>query len=170
MCAIISVAAHESPEPAVGCATHPRRTFAAGDRSRAIYRCQVYAASRATTDPECHPVLREISKIHIFEEARHRAYAHQYLMQNWRHVGKFRQSLARRYGLLSTQIIIWQLIHPDIYKNLGLPTEALQMAQANPHRTKIRREISADLVAFLIETDILNEKVATKWRAAGLMA
>jgi hypothetical protein len=30
--------------------------------------------------------------------------------------------------------------------------------------------MSADLVAFLTETDILDEKVVRKWRAAGLMA
>ena len=114
--------------------------------------------------------MRELSKIHIFEEARHRAYAHQYLKQNWPYIGKFRRSMARRYGLLATRTIVWQLVHPDIYKNLGLPAEAPHLAKTNPHRKKIRREMSAELVAFLSETDIVDERVARKWRAAGLMA
>ena len=85
-----------------------------------------YLDSRIAQDPECHPVMRELSKIHIFEEARHRGYAREYLKQNWPRVGKLARSMARRYGLLSTRIVIWQLVHPDIYKNLGLPPEAIE--------------------------------------------
>ncbi len=129
-----------------------------------------YINNRTAQDPECHPVMRELSKIHIVEEARHRGYAHEYLKRNWPHVGKIKRSLARRYGLLSTRIIMWQLVHPQIYKNLGLPPEALEMAKTNPNRARIRREMAAELVDFLTEVDIVDEKAAPKWRAAGLMA
>jgi len=128
-----------------------------------------YLNSRTAQDPECHPVMRELSKIHILEEARHRGYAHQYLKQNWPGVGRFARSTARRYGLLSTRIIIRQLVHPAIYKNLGLPSEALAMAKNNPHRVRLRREMAAGLVEFLTAIDIVDEKTAPKWRAAGLM-
>ena len=128
-----------------------------------------YFNRRTAQDPECHPVMRQLSKIHIVEEARHRGYAHEYLRQNWPHIGKLRRSMARRYGLLSTLVIIWQLVHPDIYNNLGLPSEASEIARNNPHRARIRREMSSELVEFLIEIDILDETVAPKWRAAGLM-
>jgi P-aminobenzoate N-oxygenase AurF len=128
-----------------------------------------YLHHRTEQDPECHPVMRELSRIHILEEARHRGYAHQYLRQNWPHVGMFRRSMIRRYGLLATTIIIRQLVHPDIYKNLGLPTEALEMAKRNPNRSRIRREMSAHLVEFLTDTDIVDKTAALKWRAAGLM-
>jgi len=40
-----------------------------------------YLHHRTEKDPECHPVMRELSRIHILEEARHRGYAHQYLRQ-----------------------------------------------------------------------------------------
>lgn len=129
-----------------------------------------YLHSRTEQDPECHPVMRELSRIHILEEARHRGYAHQYLRQSWPHVGIFRRSMIRRYGLLSTRIIIRQLVHPDIYKNLGLPVEALEMAKHNPHRAHIKREMSAQLVEFLINTNIVDRIAVPKWRAAGLMA
>ncbi|MFZ1888125.1 MAG: diiron oxygenase [Candidatus Binataceae bacterium] len=128
-----------------------------------------YLHHRTEKDPECHPVMRELSRIHILEEARHRGYAHQYLRQNWPHVGMFRRSMIRRYGLLATTIIIRQLVHPDIYENLGLPTEALEMAKHNPNRSRIRREMTAHLVEFLTDTDIVDKTAALKWRAAGLM-
>jgi para-aminobenzoate N-oxygenase AurF len=129
-----------------------------------------YLNSRTAQDPECHPVMRELSKIHIIEEARHRGYAHQYLKQNWPHLGKFRRSMARRYGLLSTLTIIWQLVHPEIYNNLGLPPQAMKMAKNNPNRARLKREMAAGLVEFLTEIDIIDESVGPKWRAAGLMA
>ncbi|MGA2411533.1 MAG: diiron oxygenase, partial [Candidatus Binataceae bacterium] len=106
---------------------------------------------------------------HLIEEASHRRYAHQYLKQNWPHIGKLSRSMARRYGFLSTLIIIGQLVHPNIYRNLGLPVEALKIAKNNPHRARIRREMSKQLVEFLTATDIVDEKVAPRWRAAGLM-
>jgi hypothetical protein len=129
-----------------------------------------YLNRRIAQDPECHPAMRALSEIHIMEEARHRGYAHQYLKENWPLTGKFRRFMARRYGLLSTSIIIWQLVHRDIYKNLGLPPETLEMAKSNPQRARIRREMSVDLVKFLSEIDVIDEKIAPKWRAAGLMA
>jgi hypothetical protein len=129
-----------------------------------------YLNSRTEQDPECHPVMRELSKIHMIEEGRHRAYAHQYLKQNWPRVGRFRRSMVRRYVLLSTRVIIGQLVHPGVYKILGLPAEAVVMAKNNPHRARIRREMSAELIQFLTQTDIVDEKCVPRWRAAGLMA
>jgi hypothetical protein len=129
-----------------------------------------YLNNRTAQDPECHPVMRELSKIHILEEARHRGYAHQYLKENWPGVGRFARSMARRYALLATRIIMWQMVHPDIYKNLGLPPEALEIAKSNPRRVRIKREMAAELVEFLTAIDIVDEKTAPKWRAAGLMA
>jgi hypothetical protein len=58
-----------------------------------------YLNSRTAQDPECLPVMRELSKIHVFEEARHRGYAHEYLKQSWPQAGTFKRSMARRYGL-----------------------------------------------------------------------
>jgi len=77
--------------------------------------------------------------------------------------------MARHYGLLATRIIIGQLVHPDIYRNLGLPADARKIAKHNPRRVRIRREMSAELIAFLTATDIVDEKIAPRWRAAGLM-
>jgi hypothetical protein len=54
-------------------------------------------------------------------------------------------------------------------KNLGLPPEALKMARNNPHRVRIRREMSAELVGFLTGIDVIDAKVEPKWRAAGLI-
>jgi len=37
-------------------------------------------------------------------------------------------------------------------------------------QARIRREMSAELVGFLTQIDVIDKKAAPKWRAAGLMA
>jgi hypothetical protein len=51
-----------------------------------------------------------------------------------------------------------------------LPAETLEIAKNNPHRARIRRGMSKELVEFLTEIDVVDEKVAPKWRTAGLIA
>jgi len=129
-----------------------------------------YLNRRIAQDPDCHPAMRELSKIHMVEEARHLGYARQWLKENWPHIGKIQRAIAKRDALLSTSIIIWELVHPDVYKNVGLPPEALQMAKNNPNRARIKREMSQELVDFLSDIDVIDDRFASKWRAAGLMA
>jgi hypothetical protein len=129
-----------------------------------------YLNRRIAQDPECHPAMRELSKIHIVEEARHLGYARQWLKENWPSMGKVRRATAKRDVLVSTAIIIWELVHPDIYKNVGLPPEAAQMAKHNPNRKRMKREMAQELVEFLSEIDVIDDKFASRWRAAGLMA
>jgi len=129
-----------------------------------------YLNRRIAQDPDCHPAMRELSKIHIVEEARHLGYARQWLKDNWPNIGSLRRAMARRDALMTTSIIIWELVHPDIYKNVGLPAEAAQIAKQNPYRKRMKREMSQELVEFLSEIDVIDTKFAAKWRAAGLMA
>ncbi len=129
-----------------------------------------YLNRRIVQDPECHPAMRELSRIHIIEEARHLGYARQWLKENWPRLGPVRRAMAKRDALISTAMIIWELVHPDVYKNVGLPPEAAKVAKHNPHRAQIKREMSQELVEFLGEIEIIDAKIAPKWRAAGLMA
>lgn len=129
-----------------------------------------YLNRRIVQDPECHPAMRELSRIHIIEEARHLGYARQWLKENWPRLGPLRRAMGKRDALMSTSIIIWQLVHPEVYKNVGLPAEAAEIARHNPRRAQIKREMSEELVEFLSGIEIIDAKIAPKWRAAGLMA
>jgi hypothetical protein len=129
-----------------------------------------YLNRRVIADPECHPAMRELSKIHMVEEARHLGYARQWLKENWPRIGSIQRAIAKRDVLMSTSIIIWQLVHADVYKNVGLPPEVARIAKNNPNRMRIKREMSEELVDFLSELAIIDHKFAPKLRAAGLMA
>lgn len=129
-----------------------------------------YLNRRVVQDTECHPAMRELSRIHIVEEARHLGYARQWLKENWPRLGRVQRAMAKRDALISASIICWQLVHPEVYRNAGLPPEAAKVARDNPNRARIKREMNAELVDFLREIDVIDEKIAPRWKAAGLMA
>lgn len=128
-----------------------------------------YLNRRIAQDPDCHPAMRELSRIHIIEEARHLGYAREWLKVNWPKLGPVQREWTRRDALVSTSIMASILIHPDVYKNCGLPAEARAIARQNPHTRKTILEASAEVTGFLADLGVINERLAPKWRAAGLM-
>ncbi len=129
-----------------------------------------YLNRRIAQDPQCHPAMRELSRIHIIEEARHLGYAREWLKSNWPRLTAVQRAFARRDALISTRIMCSILVHPDVYRNCGLPDLARKIAAANPCAKKTILEASAEVARFLSELGVITERLAPKWRAAGLMA
>ena len=129
-----------------------------------------YLNRRTAQDPECHPVMRELSRIHIIEEARHIGYAREWLKGNWPKLGLVQREWTRGDALVSTRIMASILVHPDVYKNCGLPPEARRMARRNPNTRKTVLEASAEVTEFLSELGVIDARQAPRWRALGLMA
>lgn len=125
---------------------------------------------RIVRDAECHPIMRQLSRIHIVEEARHLGYARQWLKKNWPRLGPVGRARAKRDARVLTSVILWAMVHPDVYRNVGLPPQAAGIARHNPHRAPQRREMSRELVEFLSEIEIIDARSAARWRAADLMA
>ncbi len=129
-----------------------------------------YLNRRILQDPRCHPAMRELSRIHIIEEARHLSYAREWLKANWPSLGPLRRELTRIDALVSTIIAASILVHPEVYKNCSLPSDAREIARANPHTRQTTMEAAAELTRFLRELGVINDRFAPGWRAAGLIA
>ena len=129
-----------------------------------------YLNRRVAQDPECHPVTRQISRIHIIEEARHLGYARHWLEENFSALPTAVKIVARAEAPASVQIILSQLSSPDIYANLHLPPHAAKLARRNPARKKIRLEACAELAEFLAQIDVINHRTAPAWRRLALIA
>ena len=129
-----------------------------------------YLNRRTAQDPECHPAMRELSRIHIIEEARHLGYAREWLKHNWPKLGLVQREWTRGDALISTRIMASILVHPDVYKNCGLPPEARRVARKNPNTRKTVLEASSEVTRFLSELGVIDERQAPRWRALGLMA
>src|SRR5262249_48509797 len=129
-----------------------------------------YLNRRIAQDPECHTAMRELSRIHIVEEARHLGYAREWLKENWPRLNAFQKAWARRDAPVSARVLTWVRWRPDVYKNVGLPPEARKIARTNPHTRETVIKASEEMVEFFQQLEIIDAGIAPKWRAAGLMA
>jgi len=125
---------------------------------------------RIVADPECHPVMRQLSKIHMIEEARHLGYARHWLKENYSRMPRHLRAWMKVEAPVTTAIIASQLVSPKVYKNLNLPPQANKVARNNPFWRQNVRAASAELVEFLREIEMIDSRSERAWRSLGLIA
>ena len=89
-------------------------------------------ANRATMrDDRLHPVTRQISKLHVLEEARHVSFAKSYLTECWPTLGADEQDFVRAVTPDLVAEIVALSINPAVFEHLGI-TNGYEIAKANP--------------------------------------
>lgn len=122
-------------------------------------------------DPELQPLVRQVMRIHVTEEARHISYARQGVVRRMAHAGRAEKEVAGRLAGLGGPFMDIQFINPEMYRRAGLdPREAVRQARANPHHRRARIQGFAKLAAFLQENDVLKGHALGLWRRAGFVA
>lgn len=117
---------------------------------------------RAMNDPQCDPLVREISRVHHLDEARHLSFDRAYLaelaaqyMPEWEPetVSEFRAWLA---GFMKTNWVTFY--NPAAYKDAGIeePYEVAKIAMASPYQRALREKISAGVVRFFMKIGLLD--------------
>jgi hypothetical protein len=124
----------------------------------------------AMRDESLQPLTREVSRIHVVEEARHIRYA--------------REEVAARFAKLSTleqahqsfvlAVVAWvatsNLIHPQVYAAVGLdPKEARRVARRNPHWRETQRWAARRAVAFFTEHNMIDGPAKLIWKRLSLL-
>jgi hypothetical protein len=128
------------------------------------------AANRATMkDDRVHPVARDVARLHVLEEARHVSFAKTYLSEIWPTLTAEERAAAADFAPTAVSTIADLMIHPDVYRTLGIEDGA-ELARTNPnHRARIVEGVSK-LTAFLTELGLIDEGRRAKWEALGLVA
>ncbi|MFC7309518.1 diiron oxygenase [Streptomyces monticola] len=122
-------------------------------------------------DPELQPIVRQVMRIHVTEEARHITYARQGVVRRMARSGRLEKELTGRLAGLGGPFMDLQFINPEMYRRAGLdPREAVRQARANPHHRRSRIDGFAKLAAFLRENDVLKGSAVRLWRRAGFLA
>ncbi|WP_051342931.1 AurF N-oxygenase family protein [Pseudonocardia spinosispora] len=121
-------------------------------------------------DENVQPLTRMVSKIHVTEEARHVRYAREELSRIMPKANFAQRVIARWLTALSAHQIATNLIHPDVYRSVGLdPKEARKVARANPHHQETFRWTARKLVPFLREQGVLGGMSEVLFRKAFLV-
>ena len=124
----------------------------------------------AMNDGSVQPLVQTVSRIHVVEEARHVRYAKEELRRIWPTLPWYRKAWNRVLIAGAAVVITDQLIHRDLYANLGLDGhEARKAAALNPNWQAAKARSARKLVAFFDELGIINRATRWRWRRAGLL-
>ncbi|HEY2205281.1 MAG TPA: diiron oxygenase [Pseudonocardia sp.] len=121
-------------------------------------------------DDTVQPLTRMVSKIHVTEEARHVRYAREELARLAPRANRVERVVGRWLTALAAHRIATNLIHPDVYRSVGLdPKVARKVAANNPHHQDSIRWTARKLVPFLRETGMIGGLSEILWRKANLV-
>jgi hypothetical protein len=121
-------------------------------------------------DETVQPLTRMVSKIHVTEEARHVRYAREELARLAPKLNFAQRELGRWLTALMAHRIASRLVHPDVYRSVGLdPKQASKVAKANPRYRESLRWTARKLVPFLREQGMIGGPSETLWRRSALV-
>ncbi|HVW81963.1 MAG TPA: diiron oxygenase [Mycobacteriales bacterium] len=125
----------------------------------------------AMDDESVQSIVRQVSRIHVIEEARHISYAREETLRAQSRSGWLRRTYNRVMIGLIVHEATRSLIHPDVYANVGLdPDVAREAAKNNPHWRETKVRVAEKVLAFFDECGLIG--VENRWllRRAGVIA
>ncbi len=123
----------------------------------------------AVHDPEVQPLVREVDRVHVVEEARHISFARDELARRWADLSSARRAT---YGLTiagSAAVIASSLIDPQVYTAVGLDSRrTAREVRRSKHRRAFLRSTTTRLVEDFTDLGLITAAARPVWRAAGL--
>jgi hypothetical protein len=125
----------------------------------------------AMDDESLQPIVRQVSRIHVIEEARHISFAREESLRALKRSGRIR----RVYNRILIGIVIHDattsLINPRVYAEVGLdPTIAVAAANANPNWLATKVRAAAKVLAFFDECGLIGPENRWLLRKTGVVA
>jgi hypothetical protein len=122
-------------------------------------------------DERVQPLVRDVCRIHVGEEARHVGFARAEIHDAVRRAPRHRLAYHRELTGFGACVAVHSLLHPAVYRDLGVdPAEARRQARRNPHFRETLLWSGERLVAFLTDAGMITRAQHHWWRRAGLMA
>jgi hypothetical protein len=121
-------------------------------------------------DDSLQPLIRMVSRIHVVEEARHVRYAREELVRQVEKAGPIQLQYSRIVIGRAAQSIAGRLIHPNIYRAVGIkPSVGQKAALQNPAFGETLRWSGQRVVAYLSELGLIAGVGRPLWRSSRLM-
>ena len=121
-------------------------------------------------DEDIQPLVRQVTRIHVIEEARHIKYAREELKRLVAEMPTFRRRAVSLTLARATQLITAQAIHPSVYPAVGLdPKLARRVAARSPHRRATMAWAFRKCTAFFDEVGLLDGRARDVWIRGGLL-
>ncbi len=118
-------------------------------------------------DERLHPTARQVSKVHVLEEARHVSFAKTYLTECWPGLGSDEWAFVRTVAPALVAEIVALSLDPAVFEHLRI-TDGIEMAKANlVYQANVVAGLSK-LTTFLRDVGVIDEP--EPWREHGLIA
>jgi hypothetical protein len=124
----------------------------------------------AMDDETLQPIVRQVSRIHVIEEARHISFAREESLRAMATTGRLR----RTYNRLMIGLVIRRatqgLIHDDVYTNAGLDKKvAVKAARNNPNWRATKTRAASKVLAFFDDCGLIGWENRWLLRRAGVV-
>jgi len=125
---------------------------------------------RNMADPELQPIVAQLMRIHVTEEARHIKFAREGVVHRMQHGSRLERFLVANLNGLGAHILKRSLTHGGIYHRAGLDVKrALREGRDNPHYNEAAMNGFAPLAAFLEENRLMGRIGRRMWRRNGFL-
>lgn len=125
---------------------------------------------RIMGDPELQPVVAQLMRIHVTEEARHIRFAREGVVHRMQDASRLERFLVANLQGIGGPVMQRALVHKGIYHRAGLDADrALREARANPHHREMAVVGFAPLAAFLEENGLMGRVARRMWQRAGFL-
>jgi P-aminobenzoate N-oxygenase AurF len=122
-------------------------------------------------DDSIQPLLRDVSRLHVIEEARHVKFAREELERRVRRLSRLQLARVRLIVAAAAAVIADALVHPGCYAAVGLDPEVAQRAaRQNSERTATLRWAAAKLTGNFETLGLIGGASRRIWERAGLIA
>ena len=119
-------------------------------------------------DDAVQPLVRQMTTIHVVEEARHVSYARSELARQLEQIGPKRRAVVQQLTALASAGIYKMLVDPAVYRSVDLdPKVALAAVNASEHRREFRRDLTARTFRNFNELGLVGGPSVRMWRAWG---
>jgi hypothetical protein len=134
---------------------------------------EILDKSQRVTFPDrtVQPLVRDITRIHVVEEARHIRYAREELRRQMAHCPGWLQAYTRHTTAAAAFVVAAGLINPKVYAAVGLdPRQAVLAVRRSPHRRAVMQWAASGLVSFFGELGLMRGRSSMRlWEKSGFV-
>ncbi|MEJ2867070.1 diiron oxygenase [Actinomycetospora sp. OC33-EN08] len=121
-------------------------------------------------DERIQPLMRQVNRIHIMEEARHVAFARDEVTRGLAGLSRAELAYQRFMCAFTSFFVVRSLINPKVYAAVGIdPAEGRAAALANPHHREMIRFGGEKILAFLDEAGMIAGPGKALWKKSFLL-
>lgn len=121
-------------------------------------------------DDSVQPLMRQVNRIHIMEEARHVSFARDEVARGVTRLSRAELAYQRWICAFTSMFVVRSLINPKVYAAVGIdPAVGRRAALANPHHHEMIRWAGEKIMEFLDEAGMVGAPGMTWWKQSFLL-